>query len=99
MIFFLKNGMKDYYPTQENNTYTSQNAKILHSEDSVRLPELEARSKASCATHLQGRKELWGVSAKTKQQDFLLVFITFAMAGSLQQLFAAATNTAIASSA
>jgi hypothetical protein len=46
----------------------------------------------------EGRKELC-VSAKTKQQDFILVFITFAMAGSLQQLFAAATNTAIASSA
>lgn len=37
--------------------------------------------------------------SKSKQQDFLLVFITFAMAGSLQQLFAAATNTAIDSSA
>jgi hypothetical protein len=96
----LKNGIKDYYPTQENNTYTSQNAKILHSQDSVQLPELEARSKAPRQTPLQGRKEgTLCVSAKTKQQDFLLVFITFAMAGSLQQLFAAATNTAIASSA
>ncbi len=53
----MKNGIKDYCPTQENNTYTSQNAKILHSEHSVRLPELEARSKVPCPTPLQGRKE------------------------------------------
>jgi hypothetical protein len=58
VIFFLKNAIKDYYPTQENNTYTSQNAKILHSENSAQLPELEARSKAPCPTPLQGRKEL-----------------------------------------
>ncbi len=95
----MKNGIKDYYPTQENNTYTSQNAKILHSQDSVQLPELEARSKETCQTPLARKEGTLCVSANTKQQDFLLVFITFAMAGSLQQLFAAATNTAIDSSA